>query len=95
MPKNRALVSIFPVIEATLASITRATTGSLSRFLFLYLVSVSNVSYVENNLNESSKIKTGKTLVTMESLSCSLFLTFIGVGFLGLCGLLIRRSWRF
>ena len=43
MPKNRALVSIFPVIEATLASITRATTGSLSSFLFLYFFSVTHI----------------------------------------------------
>ena len=43
MAKNRALVSIFPVIEATLASITRATTGSLSSFLFLYFFSVTHV----------------------------------------------------
>ena len=46
MPKNRALVSIFPVIEANVASITCATTGILSSSLFLYLVSVSNIRCV-------------------------------------------------
>ena len=69
-------VSIFPVIEANLASITCATTGNFSSSLFLYLVSVSHVRCVENNLNEASKIKKGKPLVTTESLSCSLFFYF-------------------
>ena len=80
MPKNRALVSIFPVIEANVASITCATTGILSSSLFLYLVSVSNISYVENNLNELSKIKTGKSLVTKGSLSCFFILALCQIG---------------
>ena len=48
MPKNRALVSIFPVIEANLASITCATTGILSSSLFLYFFSVTHVRGVED-----------------------------------------------
>ena len=48
MPKNRALVSIFPVIEANMASITCATTGILSSSLFLYLFSVAHVREIED-----------------------------------------------
>ena len=48
MPKNRALVSIFPVIEANVASITCATTGILSSSLFLYFFSDTHVRGVEN-----------------------------------------------
>ena len=41
-------VSNFPVIEATLASITLATIKSLFCFLFLYFFSVTHVRDVEN-----------------------------------------------
>ena len=39
-------VSNFQVIEANEASITRATTRSLSRFLFLYILNVINIKGV-------------------------------------------------
>ena len=69
-------VSIVPVIEAKIGFYYVSYYEKSFFSLFLYLVSVSNVRCVENNLNESSKIKTGKTLVTTGSLCCSLFLYF-------------------
>ena len=86
-------VSIFPVIEANVASITCATMGNLSSSLFLYFLSVTHVSCSEDYILR--KIKTGKSLVNRGVFPVFYFYTFIGVGFLGLCGLLRRRSWRF
>ena len=41
------------------------------------------------------KIKTGKSLVNRGVFPVFYFYMFMRVGFLGLCGLLRRRSWRF
>ena len=126
-------VSIFPVIEANLASITCATTGNFSSSLFLYFWMSLTLRSVEDfyvsSLDASSFAKriswlkfepkvsnfpvieanlTSITLAITRSLFFVLFFytflvsltnkvlkTFIVVGFLSLCGLLRRRSWRF
>ena len=104
-------VSNFPVIEANLASITLAITVSLFLFSFSILLNVINIKYVEDfycsSLDSGSPVFLCLRVLLREffpvlffytflvSLTYKALETFIGVGFLGLCGLLIRRSWRF